>query len=204
MPSPQSPFSAHAVHRRRRRRHAGTATGCPTRRAPDQTRCRAPGLARNRSPWHPTALATRPGTLCSPRRRGWPATRRSTRALRPRPAQCLLGLLASPSHSPPLPRHGNPAPAPSCSRASSPSRPWRRRPRPPRRAPTPPVLDPSQAPNRLPHLPWNLPSPVAPSPPYRAAAAAKQGRRRQLVPWSPLFHAPSTQTKHANTFLSPR
>ena len=125
MPSPQSPFSAHAVHRRRRRRHAGTATGCPTRRAPDQTRFRAPGLARNRSPWHPTALATRPGTLCSPRRRGWPATRRSTRALRPRPAQRLLGLLASPSHSPPLPRHGNPAPAPSCLRASSPSRPWR-------------------------------------------------------------------------------
>ena len=53
------------------------------------------------------------------------------------------------------------------------SRPWRRRPRPPRRAPTPPILDPSQAPNWLPHLPWNLPSPAAPSPPYRAAAAAK-------------------------------
>ena len=117
MQSPPSPFSAHAVHRRR---HAGTATGCPTRRAPDQTRCRAPGLARNRSPWHPPALATRPATLCSPRRRGWPATRRSTRAPRPRPTQHLLSLLASPSHSPPLPRHGNPVPAPSCSRTSSP------------------------------------------------------------------------------------
>ena len=86
---------------------AGVGHASRPRRAPGQTTSPVLGFARNRSPWHPPALATRPATLCSPRRRGWPATRRSTRAPRPRPTQHLLGLLASPSHSPPLPRHDN-------------------------------------------------------------------------------------------------
>ena len=96
-----------------------------------------------------------------------------------RPAPSQLACVPISLSSPPSTRQTGSCP--SCSQASSPLHPWRRRPRPPRRAPTPPVLDPSQAPNWLPHLPWNLPSPTAPSSPYRAAAAVKQGRRRPYL-----------------------